>query len=211
MAMRITFGLMVLIVLLGYSCKNSADKHSDQQELIAVKPMDQTAVNQNDAFIINHTFETDKKSLFDMWIDPEIYTRWMGPTGAEMSFLNANVKEDGSAHWQMTTPDGLTKFGKLHYKTIHPSDQLVYVQNFCDKDGNFIKAPFSETYPDSLLLTVDFQEIETNKVMMTVKWETFDSALEIEKKTFQEMKPFMVQGWNESFEKIEDLLRKEEG
>src|SRR5690606_29600604 len=126
--------------------------------------------NPEDPFIISHTFETDPSSLFNMWIDPEIYTGWMGPTGAEMSFLNADIREVGIALWQMTTPDELTKYGKLSYKTIDPNHQLVYVQNFCNKDGNFIKAPFSITYPDSLLLTADFKQ-EGNKVKMTVTWE----------------------------------------
>jgi len=164
--------------------------------------------NRDNSFVISHTFETDKKTLFNMWIDPEIYTGWMGPDGAEMSFLNSDVKENGTALWQMTTPDGLTKYGKLRYKTINLYQELVYVQNFCDKDGNFIKAPFSSTYPDSLLLTADFIQEAENKVKMTIKWEIFGESTDIERKTFNDMKPYMVQGWGESFDKIEKLLAK---
>ncbi len=83
---------------------------------------------------------------------------------------------------------------------------MVYVQNFSDKNGNFIKAPFSETYPDCLMLTADFLQEAENKVKMTFKWEIFGESTEIERKTFNEMKPYMVKGWNESFEKIETLL-----
>jgi len=165
-----------------------------------------TIDNSDDTFIISHTFETDKKTLFNMWIDPEIYTLWMGPTGAEMLFLKTDVREGGTALWQMTTPDGMTKYGKLSYKTINPNQQFIYVQNFCDKDGNFVKAPFSETYPDSLLLTVAFNQQADNKVKMTIKWEIFGESSDVERKTFRDMKPFMVQGWGESFFKIEGLL-----
>jgi len=163
--------------------------------------------NPEATFTISHTFETDAGNLFNMWIDLEIYTSWMGPTGAEMSFLNADVREGGTALWEMTTPDGLTKYGKLHFKSINPNNQLVYVQNFCDKDGNFIKAPFSETYPDSLLLTVDFNQEAVNKITMKVKWEIYGESKEIERKTFSDMKPYMVKGWGESFDKIEELLK----
>jgi len=169
-----------------------------------------TIENTEDTFIISHTFETHAGSLFNMWIDPKIYTSWMGPTGAEMSFLNADVREGGTALWKMTTPDNLTKYGKLHFKTINPNNQLVYVQNFCDKAGNFIKAPFSETYPDSLLLTVDFNQEAINKVKMTVKWEIYGAYKEIERKTFNDMKPHMVKGWDESFDKIEALLKSKQ-
>ena len=63
-----------------------------------------------------------------------------------------------------------------------------------------------ETYPDSLLLTVDFNQKTANKVRMTVKWEIYGESKEIERRTFNDMKPYMVKGWSESFEKIEELL-----
>ena len=203
--MRKTLGILILTAITLSACNNNNDKNSEQQNQNN-KMETKTTENTEDTFIISHMFETDAGSLFNMWIDPKIYTSWMGPTGAEMLFLNADVREGGTALWKMTTPDDLTKYGKLHFKTINPNKQLVYVQNFCDKDGNFIKAPFSETYPDSLLLTADFVQEAENKVKMTVKWEIFGESTEIERKTFNEMKPYMVKGWNESFEKIEKLL-----
>ncbi|WP_236979855.1 SRPBCC family protein [Membranihabitans maritimus] len=93
------------------ACKNKEDKNSGQNnENIKMKTKE--TENLEETFIISHTFETDKKTLFNMWIDPETYTSWMGPTGAEMSFLNSDIKENGTALWQMTTPDQLTKYGK---------------------------------------------------------------------------------------------------
>jgi uncharacterized protein YndB with AHSA1/START domain len=204
--MRKTLGILILTAITLSACKNNNDKNSEQQNQNN-KMETKTIENTEDTFIISHTFETDAGSLFNMWIDPKIYTSWMGPTGAEMSFLNADVREGGTALWKMTTPDDLTKYGKLHFKTINPNNQLVYVQNFCDKDGNFIKAPFSETYPDSLLLTVDFNQEAINKIRMIVKWEIYGESKEIERKTFNDMKPYMVKGWGESFDKIEALLK----
>jgi len=197
-------GILILTLLSLSACKNIVD----QSNKIKNKEMEiKTIENTDDIFIISHTFETDAGSLFNMWIDPEIYTSWMGPKGAVMSFLNADVREGGTALWKMTTPDDSTKYGKLHFKKINPNNQLVYVQNFCDKDGDFIKAPFLETYPDSLLLTADFVQEAKGKVKMTVKWEILGESTEIERKTFNDMKPYMVQGWGESFDKIEAILK----
>jgi hypothetical protein len=56
------------------------------------------------------------------------------------------------------------------------------------------------------LLTVDFYQIE-NKVKMTVKWEIYGESKEAERQTFNDMKPYMMQGWTESFDKIEALLK----
>jgi len=205
--MRTILGNFILTILILSACKIKGDKDSEQPSQNKVMET-KTIENPEDTFIISHTFETDAGTLFNMWTDPEIYTSWMGPAGAEMSFINADVREGGTAIWQMTTPDELTKYGKLSYKTINANHQLVYVQNFCDKEGNFIKAPFPETYPDHLLLTVDFDQQADNKVTMIVKWEIFGESKAIERKTFNEMKPYMVKGWGESFDKIEKLLMK---
>jgi uncharacterized protein YndB with AHSA1/START domain len=206
--MRKIIGVIILSGLIFCACKNKTNndsgqkKQNDEMETLGLENQ-----NREDAFVISHTFDNDIKTLFNMWITPETYTSWMGPAGADMSFLRADIKEGGSALWQMTTPDGLTKYGKLHYKTINPNVELVYVQYFCDKAGNFIKAPFSATYPDSLLLSVNFVQDLENKVLMTVKWEIFGESKEIERKTFNDMKPLMEKGWRESFSKIETLLK----
>ena len=88
--MRKALGFLVLTVLSLNACKNKSDKESEQQN--QNKEMGKTHSTENedreDTFVISHTFETDKKTLFNMWIDPELYTSWMGPTGAEMSFLS---------------------------------------------------------------------------------------------------------------------------
>lgn len=106
----------------------------------------------------------------------------------------------------MTTPDGLTKFGQLNFKTIKPNQLLVYTQNFCDKVGNFIKAPFSATYPDYLLTTVSFSK-EENITKVNVKWEISGDATEQEKQTFTSMKEIMKVGWTASFQKLDALLK----
>ncbi|MCY1528185.1 Activator of Hsp90 ATPase -like protein [compost metagenome] len=113
--------------------------------------------------------------------------------------------EGGTSVWAMTTNDGMTKFGQINFKTIKPNRLLVYTQNFCDKDSNFIKAPFSATYPDSLLTTVSFSE-EENTTTVNVKWEIYGNATEQEKQTFMGMKGIMKEGWTASFLKLAALL-----
>ncbi|MGC4128295.1 MAG: SRPBCC domain-containing protein [Bergeyella sp.] len=164
-------------------------------------------MSQNEIFEISHTFRTDIKTAFEMWTNPDRFASWLGPDGAEMTFLTANVVENGTSLWTMTTNDGMTKFGQINFKTIKPNHLLVYIQNFCDKDGNFIKAPFSDTYPDYLLTTINFSE-EENATKVNVKWEIFGNATAEEKQTFAEMKEIMKIGWTASFQKLDTLLLK---
>ncbi|MFT4019635.1 MAG: SRPBCC domain-containing protein [Agriterribacter sp.] len=165
-------------------------------------------MNQDDIFEIDYTFETDMKTVFEMWTNPNSFSSWLGPDGAEMTFLTADVVENGTSLWTMTTPDGLTKFGQINFKTIKLNDLLVYTQNFCDKNGNFIKAPFSATYPDTLFTTVKFSE-KDNAINMNVKWEIFGNATEQEKQTFTDMKEIMKGGWTASFKKLDKLIKQD--
>jgi uncharacterized protein YndB with AHSA1/START domain len=176
-----------------------------------MKEQTPAALHANAFFEISHSFETDKKTIFKMWTDPKHFSNWLGPTGAKMSFLKINVKEGETSLWIMTTPDGLTKYGKINYKIISPHNHLlVYTQNFCDKDGAPAKLPISAPYPDILLTTVKFFDEEKNRTKVTVKWEVFSDATEAERKTFREMKTIVTNGWNQSFEKLEALFKLKE-
>ncbi len=166
-----------------------------------------TTKPKEDPFVISRTFDSDIKSVYKMWIKPEFFSKWLGPTGANMSFMKSDVKEGGTSQWKMTTPDGMTKYGQLNYKKISPSDLLIYTQNFCDKDGKFAKLPISAPYPDRLLTTVTLKSEGEKKTQVTVKWEVFGEATQAERQTFQSMKPIMTTGWGQSFDKLESLLK----
>lgn len=161
-----------------------------------------------DIFVIHRSFNADVKSVFEMWVNPEHYVRWMGPTGSSMSFVHVDVKEGESSQWSMTTEDGNTKYGKLNYKKISPPHLFVYTQNFCDKDGKLVKPFFSATYPDMLQTTMIFEEEDPNETRVTVIWEVMSDATEVERKTFHDMKSIMTTGWNGSFDKLDSLLKK---
>ncbi len=162
--------------------------------------------SKRDEFVISRTFDADAKKVYEMWTNPKLYTKWMGPTGAKMSFVKTNVKEVQSSQWKMTTSDGNTKYGMLNYQTIHPPHQFVYTQNFCDKDGKFAKLPINIPYPDVLLMTATLEAESPKKTKMTVKWTIHGEATEAQRKTFNEMNPVMTTGWNQSFDKLEELL-----
>lgn len=166
-------------------------------------------MDKANTFEISYSFKQNLNKVFEMWTTPDSFSTWLGPDGAEMKFLSANVIEGGSSFWIMTTPDGLTKFGKINFKTIQSNELLVYSQHFCDKDGNFIKAPFSKTYPDSLLTTIIFSQ-NGDTTNLTMKWEINGNATEQEKETFASMRDIMKGGWTASFVKLDNLLKQDQ-
>jgi hypothetical protein len=89
---------------------------------------------------------------------------------------------------------------------INEPANLVYTKNFCDKNGKLCKPPFSATYPDALLTTIQFAKEPNNHTRVTVKWEVHGDATAAERKTFHDMKPQITSGWNSSFDKIDELI-----
>ena len=190
--------LLSLIFVFGCTSKpTQAPPASENSQVVELK----------DEFIITHSFDANIKKVYKMWIKPEKFIKWMGPIGADMSFITANVKVGGTSHWKMTTPDGLTKYGKINYKKMSPHNLLVYTQNFCDKEGKPAKLPIPVPYPDVLLTTVTLSPEGSKKTNMTVKWEIFGEATAEERQTFRGMKPVMTTGWGQSFDKLEALLK----
>jgi uncharacterized protein YndB with AHSA1/START domain len=160
-----------------------------------------------DLFVINRSFEAGIKTVFEMWADPEHFSRWMGPKGATLSFINTDVREGGSSHYAMTNADGGLMYGQLNYRKISPHHLLIYTQNFCDRDGNLTKPPFAPTWPDMMLTTVTFAEEGPMETRVTVRWEVWGEATDTERRTFHDAKAGMMEGWNGAFDKLEAVLR----
>lgn len=164
--------------------------------------------NTGPFFEIHWFFEADACSVFRMWIDPDRFASWMGPEGAKMNFITTDVTEGGKSLWSMTT-DGMTKYGQICFNSILPDNLLVYTQNFCNENGSFAKAPFSDSYPDYLQTTVSFTAEEERITKVHVKWEVKGRYTAIEKQTFEDMIDVMKAGWSDSFRKLEELLKSQ--
>lgn len=166
--------LTVIVLIFFPGCTTSKTHELSERE-----------TSEKNVFVIEHWFDADIKTVFDMWVNPDKFSNWLGPDGATMSFISVSIKEGGTSKWMMTTADGVTKYGKLNYKIISPQHRLVYTQNFCDKDGTLSKPPGAALYPDMLLTTVTFSEESKKQTRVVVKWEVFGEATEAERQTFE--------------------------
>lgn len=166
-----------------------------------------TEATGKDSFFINRSFEAGIRTVFEMWIDPGHLAKWLAPKGSTLSFISTDVREGGSSHFAMTDADGQVMHGKINYRKISPHHLLIYTQNFCDAHGKLTKPPFAPTWPDAMLTTVTFAEEGPAETRVTVKWEVYGAATDTERRTFHDAKAGMTDGWNGSFDKLEEALR----
>ena len=161
-----------------------------------------------DRFVINRSFDAPRDLIFDLWTKPEHLSRWLPPTGADMRFIQTDIKVGGASFYCMTTQEGLKMYGKINYREISKPDQIVYTQVFCDENGHISRHPMAPTWPETMLTTVTLTEEGPQKTRITVTWEAFGSATVEELETFNSAKSGMTQGWTGSFDKLEDSLHK---
>lgn len=161
---------------------------------------------REEVFLINRSFAADQRTIFEMWVNPDHFVKWMGPAGSSMTLLRSDVREGGSAQWAMTMADGSTTHGRIDYRTIRPHDLFVYSQQFTDASGRLCKPPFAPTYPDRILTTVTFTPEGPDETRVTLRWEILGPATPDERETFRTMKTSMTPGWTASFDRLDALL-----
>lgn len=160
-----------------------------------------------DRFFINRSFEVPIDLMFEVWTNPKHFEKWLPPTGFDMSFIRADIKEGGSTFYKMSNGT-LTMFGRAKYLEIQRPNRIVYTQQFCDEKENISRHPMAPIWPETMLTTITFTEEGPNQTRVTVMWEVHGSATAEERKFFHDAKPGMTQGWTGSFDKLESYLER---
>ena len=163
------------------------------------------ALNGKETFVINRTFNASIETLFNVWTDPLHLSRWLSPTGTEMTFIEADIRAGGSSFYRMFNAD-VNMYGKIQYKEIKQPDRIVYTQQFCDENGAISRHPLAPTWPETMLTTILFSPESATQTRVTITWEAYGPTTESELQTFIDARAGMTQGWTGSFDKLEEYL-----
>lgn len=156
-------------------------------------------------FVINRSFKAPINVVYDMWVKPEHFAKWIAPTGFETQFLEADIRNGGKTFYCMTNGE-ITMYGQAHYLKIEPPHKLVYTQQFCDKEGHISRHPHAPIWPETMLTSVEFNAESENQTRVTVTWECYGNYTTEELDFFVNARSGMTQGWTGSFDKLETLL-----
>jgi uncharacterized protein YndB with AHSA1/START domain len=165
----------------------------------------------HEQFVITRTFDAPLDVMFQMWSDPQHFSKWLPPTGFEMQFIRSDIRLGGSTFYFMTGkgPAGEVKmYGRAEYLQIEQPGRLVYTQQFCDDQENVTRHPMSPTWPATMQTTVELAAEGTDRTRVTVSWEPHGATTREELETFIKAKGGMTQGWTGSFDKLESYLEK---
>ncbi|HSY73884.1 MAG TPA: SRPBCC family protein [Dongiaceae bacterium] len=157
-------------------------------------------------FVISREFTAPRELVWKAWTERERLMEWFGPKGFTMSAAKLDFRPGGIFHYAMHAPDGKEMWGKFVYREIVAPEKIVLVNSFSDEKGGLTRHPMSPTWPLQMLTETTFAE-DKGKTLITIKWLPLDATDE-ERKTFNDARAGMTQGWTGTFEQLDDYLAK---
>jgi uncharacterized protein YndB with AHSA1/START domain len=157
-------------------------------------------------FVISRVFDAPREAVWQAWTEPERLKQWWGPKGSKVHTCKVDLRPGGVFLYGMRMPDGGDVWGRFVYREIVPPKKLVFIVSFSDPQSGITRHPWNANWPLQTMSTVEFEEQGAGRTKVTVRW-TPHEASEIERKTFDEGRDSMKQGWGGTLEQLTDYLK----
>lgn len=155
-------------------------------------------------FEITRIFNAPREQVWKAWTDPERLKHWWGPKGFTVHTCKVDLRPGGTFLYGMKAPDGSDMWGKFVYRKIEAPTRLEFIVSFSDAKGGVTRHPSSPGWPLEILSTVSFDE-QGGKTKVTVQWSPHN-ATDDERKTFDEGRASMQQGWGGTLDQLTKYL-----
>jgi uncharacterized protein YndB with AHSA1/START domain len=159
-------------------------------------------------FVITRVFDAPRERVWKAWTEAERLKQWWGPQGFKVHTCKVDLRPGGVFLYGMTAPDGSGMWGRFTYREIAAPQKLVFIVSFSDPKGGVTRHPWSADWPLEILSTVTF-EARGGKTKVTVQWVPHN-ATELERKTFEDGRDSMKQGWTGTFDQFAAYLKNPE-
>ena len=168
-----------------------------------VKARKQT-VEQKDANLLNsvviqRVFSLPVASVWKALTEDEYFKKWWGPKGFTTPYSKMDAQVGGRYLSCMRSPEGKDFWSTGVVKELVPQKKLVITDSFSDEKGNVIDASqvgMPGDWPKELLVSFELEEADgATKLRMT------------QEGVPPEMHDECMQGWNESFDKLEGSIK----
>jgi len=150
--------------------------------------------------VITRTFDAPRKLVWQAWTEPERLMRWWGPKGFTAPVCRVDLRVGGRYLSCMRSPEGQDFWSTGVYREIVPPERLVCSDSFADEHGTVVPATHYGMDPDfplELQISVSLEE-EEGTTRMTLTHAGFPPG---------SMREMCEAGWNESFDKLAEILR----
>ena len=170
------------------------------EEYLKTTKLDAVAGNE---LIITREFNAPRELVFQAWTDPQHLSNWWGPKEMKITSLTLDLRPGGMLLYCMSA-GGMEMWGKFIYHEAAAPERIVFVSSFADKDGNTIRAPFSNKWPLEVYNVLTLTEHD-GKTLLTLHGGPVNATAD-EMKMFEEMHNSMQQGFGGTFDQLDEFL-----
>jgi len=157
-------------------------------------------------FVFTRVIDASRERVWQAFTESERLMQWWGPAGFTMLAANVDLRPGGAFHYGMRAPDGSEVWGKWVYREIVPPERLTVIASFSDEAADITRHPYSPDWPLELLSTMTLIEHE-GRTTVTVQ-AVPHSATEIERRTFEDARDSMDEGYTGTLDKLAEYLAK---
>jgi uncharacterized protein YndB with AHSA1/START domain len=149
--------------------------------------------------VITREFNAPRQLVWDAWTKPEHIEKWFGPKGFTTRVDAFDFKVGGRAVYIMIGPDGTEYPSTGVYKEIVPIEKIVSTDEF----GEGMEEAHPEMdLPKGMISTFLFDDLgERTKLTLITSHPSVE-----EREKHEAMG--VVDGWNSTLDKLEDLLSR---
>lgn len=152
---------------------------------------------------ITRIFDAPREIVWEAWTNQDMFMKWWGPKDFTTSVSKIDIRVGGEYFNCMRAPDGQDFCSKGVFREIAELERLVMIDSFADKEGNKVSATYygmGAEFPTEMQILVILEE-QNGRTKLILKHSDVINISETELNDMQ-------QGWNESFDKLAELLAK---
>jgi uncharacterized protein YndB with AHSA1/START domain len=124
--------------------------------------------------VVTRIFDAPVEMVWKLWTDPELVKRWWGPDRFTCPRADINFKVGAFSIVCMSSPKEFgfgDSYSIWNYKKIVPFQEIEFIQNLADANGNKM-APAAlgmpPDFPEDVRTVVLFRKLGDDKTEMTV-------------------------------------------
>lgn len=153
-------------------------------------------------FEISRVFDIPRERMWEVWTEPRHLLKWWGSHGTTVTHLTNDLQRGGMMHYCLRMADGKELWGRFVYREIAKPERLTFENSFSDPKGGITRNPWNATWPLELVSTIRFDEAGPGKTRVTVQWMPAHDSTEAERKSFDDGRPGMTQGWGGTLDRL---------
>lgn len=158
------------------------------------------STSESKLLVIDREFNVPVEKLFDAFTNADALKIWWWPKGLYADSIHINFREGGKYFINMKGYDqgggGMTG----QFEEIIENERIVMTDQFADENGLPISAAEAKmpgAWPELVYITFDFEYVDEHKSFLELSQQGVPNELQKD----------CIQGWSESFDKLEKYLK----